>query len=786
MDKLNTIISNNVLKENNYYNVENTYEKINTTKLIDNEEDYEYWIFNLYRDLNKKLYKKSLKDINNNIKKFKFHPKYHNIILLKVKIILKILDNKIYKYNFNNDNYLIQKQIKHIKKYAQIIFENLTNIFYEIRPDLNVNININNQLNLIDKIINYLFQYLYILIMFYKKCNKIEKCISILIIALNFSNKVLQVIKTAKTLNIIEKIYIDFSYFFILNKDYENSILYLEKSMYICFRELFYYSTSTFSLDYDYLKKKKTISYNIYSNIIIIFLYRGICKENEALIKKAIESYKECKWFIDKFINEESEELKYKINQLLLKITKRGFMYKETIDYIQLKLKLYKKIQNRKKNSIFYNDEEIKNIASGNYFDDNKFKNVIEKIETIRHIPEINTNKFFPSQKKKVKDLLLSNMRLLEAYLSEDFKGIIEGMNQIKLFDLDYSTREKIQKEFNRRLFLSSFRKKKIKQKIISISQNNDNNRYSFKSNSSKSDLKMEISNNKKLDNSSKLFSKSLICKLKKDKINNIKYNQNYHSRQIHSINLKLNSKSINISNSPINKNLSEERKNKTMIFFNKNYRTKINYIKGLTDREIKFQKDLLSLKKGFKENIPLYNKFLCEKKADSTFEKIRLFSSIKGEHFDLMDKYSEEEFKEIKKESLLKNCIVKSLTDKAILNYKLQIIDKRNKENNKNNNNSNNNIDEYFCEEDIDNRNKSAIVQLEQKIENLDKITERNKKRGRRIIEKYFYNNNDKKIKNNKEKKLIKSKSSFIIRKIKSNLNYHNFIYSVLSPNNE
>ena len=784
MVKLNTIISNNVLKENNYYNVENTYEKINTTKLIDNEEDYEYWIFNLYRDLNKKLYKKSLKDINNNIKKFKFHPKYHNIILLKVKIILKILDNKIYKYNFNNDNYLIQKQIKHIKKYAQIIFENLTNIFYEIRPDLNVNININNQLNLIDKIINYLFQYLYILIMFYKKCNKIEKCISILIIALNFSNKVLQVIKTAKTLNIIEKIYIDFSYFFILNKDYENSILYLEKSMYICFRELFYYSTSTFSLDYDYLKKKKTISYNIYSNIIIIFLYRGICKENEALIKKAIESYKECKWFIDKFINEESEELKYKINQLLLKITKRGFMYKETIDYIQLKLKLYKKIQNRKKNSIFYNDEEIKNIASGNYFDDNKFKNVIEKIETIRHIPEINTNKFFPSQKKKVKDLLLSNMRLLEAYLSEDFKGIIEGMNQIKLFDLDYSTREKIQKEFNRRLFLSSFRKKKIKQKIISISQNNDNNRYSFKSNSSKSDLKMEISNNKKLDNSSKLFSKSLICKLKKDKINNIKYNQNYHSRQIHSINLKLNSKSINISNSPINKNLSEERKNKTMIFFNKNYRTKINYIKGLTDREIKFQKDLLSLKKGFKENIPLYNKFLCEKKADSTFEKIRLFSSIKGEHFDLMDKYSEEEFKEIKKESLLKNCIVKSLTDKAILNYKLQIIDKRNKENNKNNNNSNNNIDEYFCEEDIDNRNKSAIVQLEQKIENLDKITERNKKRGR-IIEKYFFNNNDKKTKNNKEKKLIKSKSSFIIRKIKSNLNYHNFIYSVLSPNN-
>ena len=166
MDKLNTIISNNVLKENNYYNVENTYEKINTTKLIDNEEDYEYWIFNLYRDLNKKLYKKSLKDINNNIKKFKFHPKYHNIILLKVKIILKILDNKIYKYNFNNDNYLIQKQIKHIKKYAQIIFENLTNIFYEIRPDLNVNININNQLNLIDKIINYLFKYLYILIMF--------------------------------------------------------------------------------------------------------------------------------------------------------------------------------------------------------------------------------------------------------------------------------------------------------------------------------------------------------------------------------------------------------------------------------------------------------------------------------------------------------------------------------------------------------------------------------------------------------------------------------------------
>ena len=430
MEKLSKITLKNTKEKTNKSN--SVTDLYNITELINIEDEYIEWMNVLYKDLYKRLYKKSLNEIQNNSKKFKIEPYYTKILLLKIKIIMKIIEKKLNKYNFsNNEN---NKQKDHTKKYLRIIFEELLKVISNIHPNLNDKI-IKEQLNIIDVIINYLFEYFYFLIRFYKKCKRIDKSISIIIISLNFSKEVLPIIKNSKTLNLIEKIYICFSNIFILNRDYENAILNLEKSMNICLRELFYYSNITFTLDNYLLKCDNKISNNIYINIVLIFIYIGICKENEGYIKRAIKSYKQCKWFINKIVSDENVYLKTMINSLLSKLKLRGFMYKDAIDFIKLKLKDYNFQNKSKQKKRFYNEEETNSIPLGFYFDENKYKHIMNKIKIINNIPEIDTSentKLFPTQKKKIKDFLLSNMRLLDAYLSKDFKGIIENMKQIK------------------------------------------------------------------------------------------------------------------------------------------------------------------------------------------------------------------------------------------------------------------------------------------------------------------------------------------------------------------
>ena len=275
MEKLSKITSKNTKEKTNKSN--SVTDLYNITELINIEDEYIEWMNVLYKDLYKRLYKKSLNEIQNNSKKFKIEPYYTKILLLKIKIIMKIIEKKLNKYNFsNNEN---NKQKDHTKKYLRIIFEELLKVISNIHANLNDKI-IKEQLNIIDVIINYLFEYFFFLIRFYKKCKKIDKSISIIIISLNFSNEVLPIIKNSKTLNIIQKIYICFSNIFILNRDYENAILNLEKSMNICLRELFYYSNITFTLDNYLLKYNNKISNNISTNIFLIFLYRRISKEN--------------------------------------------------------------------------------------------------------------------------------------------------------------------------------------------------------------------------------------------------------------------------------------------------------------------------------------------------------------------------------------------------------------------------------------------------------------------------------------------------------------------------
>ena len=158
MEKLSKITSKNTKEKTNKSN--SVTDLYNITELINIEDEYIEWMNVLYKDLYKRLYKKSLNEIQNNSKKFKIDPYYTKILLLKIKIIMKIIEKKLNKYNFsNNEN---NKQKDHTKKYLRIIFEELLKVISNIHPNLNDKI-IKEQLNIIDVIINYLFEYFYFL-----------------------------------------------------------------------------------------------------------------------------------------------------------------------------------------------------------------------------------------------------------------------------------------------------------------------------------------------------------------------------------------------------------------------------------------------------------------------------------------------------------------------------------------------------------------------------------------------------------------------------------------------
>ena len=218
-------------------------------------------------------------------------------------------------------------------------------------------------------------------------------------------------------------------------------------------------------------------------NIIIIYFYRGICYENIGKMKNAIRCYIQCLWFINNFFYEAFKNLSFLIKNILDK----SLEFKGAIDYLEKKISHYDRIQllMKKQNKNDKSDKQEK--KTNNLFNNNsyskKYKGLISKLSKLK-IYEIDTvNKF--EIKKNIKDLsarkregkdkniFLSDIRLLNAYLREDFRCIIDNMDKIKSFDMDFSSRDKIQK-YLRRIYFEQNQREINKKKVNKISKISD------------------------------------------------------------------------------------------------------------------------------------------------------------------------------------------------------------------------------------------------------------------------------------------------------------------------
>ena len=449
-----------------------------------NEEELKDWIINLKEKLYKCNYKRVIKDIVSAslMSKFQKIKGGYKIVILYIQAKLKVIEKKIFKYHLNqNDNIKQKYQISHCFSYANNIQNELNSLLQEISDnnlydnkyyyDINKR---NYKIELFDDIIRCHFDYIYTMSLLHYKIGNFMESISYLSLFLTLYKETKPYILSTHTLYKIEKCFIMLSKIYISNENFDHALILLNEAIKVSFKQILFQVHELYFGVFvgekkdliirerdDLLVLRDSRIKRIIFNIVIIFFYQGICNEHLSNIKNATAFYKQCEWFSRIFLAKDYDTF-YK---LFLKIKKSAIEAGNNILFINEKIQEYEMKQWIKKRE--ENNNEINNKKSktkkDKIYDTTKFKGLIQKLEALK-IQEIDTvNKFdknknikYSNSKKREgedKNLFLSNIRLLEAYLRNDFKNIVSDMDKINLFDLDYRTRTIVQKSLNKIYF---------------------------------------------------------------------------------------------------------------------------------------------------------------------------------------------------------------------------------------------------------------------------------------------------------------------------------------------
>ena len=785
--------------------VEQPIEENNENEAQAEETRLDNLVFHLYENFGKRFYKRTLKEIDALIqnKYFQGYSRAWKIYILKIRGLLKIIKKKIEKYLIHHiEKTKLKHHINNIKKYINQIPLEL-NYFIENFTDENTI----NEGDKIDYLIRCYFEYIYLYSFFNLKIGNVIEAITYLSFILRLNKETQYIVKAERTVSHIEKCFIFLSHMFIYNEDFYSAIDYLNLTMEMCLKHIIFETKDCndgiFMGDKNKLVgviKQNNLGLNknkyenevennygdkkikrVVTNIIFIYFYRAICYENIGKMKNAIKCYYQCLWFINHFFYESHKNLSILIKNILDK----SLEFKTAVDYLEKKINYYDRMQLLLKNQKAQNGPEKEEKKSNNIIIINnsslakKYKSLINKLDNLT-INEIDTvNKF--EIKKNIKDLcqrkregkdkniFLSDIRLLNAYLREDFKVMIDKMDKIKSFDMDFSTRDKIQK-FLRRLYFEQNQEKIRRKRLSELNSSKKTIRNHIKSRTSilKSDdiisedgLKKTIIIKKKniLPNKNKnVYSSTFrLTQLTNDRdkfisirspksCKNIRANSAFSenrafssgkkktkrifspfsyrsdinsikSQTIHSLSPSVKKstfiqryKKMKLSSANVVNKIEKDNKDLNK-FFNKKYIQKRNYIKKLEDRELKFQKCILKLKNTPTTPIQMYNKEVMRQNANQSFQKI--MSLFISNPVNWKDNLSHQEIKNILLYDKLESSMIKSLDRSAFNKFK--------KEENKQKKKKNYSIGQLsLTKKDINNKNANIIKSIDNKLEEL------------------------------------------------------------------
>ena len=590
MNKIDEIVIN-IDKERK--KAEQTNRPKEKKRTLNYKYDIHNWILLLREKMYKKGYKKVIKDIISAglLDQFKTNDLGYKITILYIQANLKVIENKIFKYHII-ENEKLKHQINRCFQYSKNIPDELNNLLENMpkhlinSPDYYNDIEKRNLcIQYVDDVIRCYFDYIYIMALLHFRLDNCIKSVSYLSFGIQLFKITKYYILSTQTLFKAQKCCILLSRIYITDEDYKNALLLLNEAIKISFKQILFQVNDIYMGFFigekkdikvrdksDLNKLKDSRMKRIILNIIVIFLYMGICHENMSNIKKATTFYKQCEWFTRIFLLKDNNAL-YKF---FSRLKKNSIEVCNIIDFLQKRIvEVDKKLKKKMEEAL--RKELKKKRGRENLFYDNKFRKLVNKLDKLK-IREIDTVHKFEKREmlrnmsatnKKIKDkyLFMSNLRLLEAYLTKDFRNIVINMDKIKLFDLDSRTRGKVQKAMDNIYFGDP---EKIKNRFLGFLPHSANKkdislkRLSYKSNK----MEKEKENEKDDKIMNKRFSKLITARIDNKKklslnLSTNKYLQNQFKIQFPR-NEKNNSKSLFLLSKDSFINTSRERERKS------------------------------------------------------------------------------------------------------------------------------------------------------------------------------------------------------------------------------
>ena len=435
--------SNNNTKEINHKN-SNTNHSHNGNKdnlkilpsLGSNEEEdplellasnLDKFIYEAKSNINKCKFRKVLEEIRDKEGKYANCTEKWQLHELKLKCMCKVINRKYIKTTNpkNIDSWLLR-----IDLVLENWFEDITSFEQKYKNSVLVNIQLEIYIKyLLEQCLNYAN--------FSKNEKQISDCIGFLGLGERLIKYVLDSTNYPDTLNVIQRIYLFISAILIADLDFETAKLYQSSSLKVGLRELYLRVEDEEGININKLSKSEV--YNVKKciiNIVIAFYQRGVCEESLGNILRAIESYKQAKWFALNFLKDSNPEFTMFIED----VETRAINYNKLIMTIKSINTDHLKLNN-KKNSVeskLYFNEEIRFA---------KYDHLKEKINKI-NFEEIEDTNILVKKSEKVK-FILSTVKLVNNLMSEKFREIVINSDDLKINKIPRELKDKIQKRIN-------------------------------------------------------------------------------------------------------------------------------------------------------------------------------------------------------------------------------------------------------------------------------------------------------------------------------------------------
>lgn len=406
----------------------------------------------------------------------------YKLNVLKIKAICKLIKHKLNKYEATqfkqgSTSYRtktrrtstltslspVQSQSKQIS---------LDKWYKEIQIELTTLINnYSSNVFIVDTIVECYLKYIHIRVLHCEKLNAYINAFVYLSLANMLIDKYYWYLKTPNTILECVKIYLAITKYLIINYNFILAQRYVEKCIQLLNKEILLRNNFEHVVPLQTLKLNKTFMY-----LSIAYLYYGYIEEQLGCVSIAIDAYALSRFIGRKFVIEKYSQLVQCVNC----VYKRSTQYRNVIKYfvdegeknkvkrMKMKFKRMEQVNasTRMQNEIASNKNKKIEYAIAN-MDIPKIegidKNVIIRSKSSR-------NSYYKG-KRSYSEVMLSSLRLIDTYMKEESKELVNSMDVVKIADLDYYEQQNIVKILNK-IYTKEF---KCKQR--NIRKGSDNNK---------------------------------------------------------------------------------------------------------------------------------------------------------------------------------------------------------------------------------------------------------------------------------------------------------------------